>query len=309
MAGPGPTITLSSKHAPRPSYVARVWRSLPDCGVTEALGRCLRHPLVPTRPHTVVFALVLFASFVYTVTTFMIHILNTDKEPLPWRTYCQEQPPFPHEFADSLDPVNVFVGVFSLDAAYERRHLIRSTYARHSRPVDPLTGRPANNVQVKFILGRPKKQHARRIALEMEAYNDVVVLDIKENMNRGKTHAFFQWASENATVPVNYRSVTPAETVPGSAADAYGAVQADAVTMAGKPGEVVKIGVGFKKADYVVKADDDSFLVLSELERHLRVSPRRKTYWGCKRFCLDSRRRMMIDILFCRSHPPALHGR
>lgn len=83
-------------------------------------------------------------------------------------------------------------------------------------------------------------------------YNDVVVLDVEENMNQGKTHAYFKWASENATIPVYYQK------------EIDGAV-----------------GVGFKKADYVVKADDDAFLVLSELERHLRISPREKTYWGC----------------------------
>jgi hypothetical protein len=35
-----------------------------------------------------------------------------------------------------------------------------------------------------------------------------------------------------------------------------------------------QVGVGFKKADYVVKADDDAFIRLDELERHLRVTPR-----------------------------------
>ena len=86
----------------------------------------------------------------------------------------------------------------------------------------------------------------------METYGDVVVLDSKENMNKGKTHAFFNWANENATVPVYYKTKQDA------------------------------VGLGFQKVDYVVKADDDAFLVLSELERHLRVSPRTKTYWGCE---------------------------
>jgi hypothetical protein len=160
--------------------------------------------------------------------------------------------------ADSLPPVNVFVGVFSVDSSYERRHLIRQTYARHSLPIDPRTGKPANNVQLKFILGRPRSNHARRIALEMETFNDLVVLDTRENMNRGKTHAYFTWAAENATVPVYY-------TPPVS-----------------NSGQVERVGVGFRKADFVVKADDDSFLVLSELERHLRIAPKDNTYWGCQ---------------------------
>jgi hypothetical protein len=108
------------------------------------------------------------------------------------------------------------------------------------------------------VLGRPREKWSKRIALEMEMFNDIVVLDVGENMNKGKTFEFFKWANENATVPVYY-------TTGGEGDD-------------GKR----EVGVGFKKVDYVVKADDDSFIVLSELERHLRLTPRENTYWGCK---------------------------
>ncbi|KAL8293111.1 hypothetical protein RQP46_000805 [Phenoliferia psychrophenolica] len=214
----------------------------------------LRQPWVPTQPLTILFSLLLLGCFAATVTTFLVHVLSTDKQPLEWRKACQAQRPFPHALADSLAPVNVFVGVFSVDATFERRQLIRSTYVAHTKPIDPVTGLPAQNVQVKFILGRPEKRYARRVAYEMELYNDIVVLDIKENMNRGKTHAFFTWARENATVPVHYRR------------------RGD--------GASDEVGVGFKRADYVVKADHDSFIMLDELERNLRITPREKTYWG-----------------------------
>ena len=39
---------------------------------------------------------------------------------------------------------------------------------------------------------------------------------------------------------------------------------------------------GERHPDYIVKADEDSFIVLGELERRLRVAPRRLTYWGCE---------------------------
>ena len=249
--------------------------------VMKAWQRFLRHPLVPTTPLTLLFSLAAFALFAFSVTTFMYHILNTDKAPRPWRAYCQEQRPFPHELADSLAPVDVFVGVFSVDAAYERRHLIRSTYLRHSRPIDPYTGRPGQKVQVKFILGRPRKHHARRIALEMETYDDIVVLDVKENMNKGKTHAFFRWANENATVPIYYKP--PAGKRIGKLGPSGS-------------GQATTLNLGFKKADYVVKADDDSFLVLSELERHLRVAPRKGTYWGCKLPDFSSRTEQSLTL-------------
>jgi hypothetical protein len=35
------------------------------------------------------------------------------------------------------------------------------------------------------------------------------------------------------------------------------------------------------RPDYVMKADDDSFIMLGELERRLRVIPRTLAYWGC----------------------------
>ncbi|GAA6029216.1 hypothetical protein JCM8097_003573 [Rhodosporidiobolus ruineniae] len=218
----------------------------------------LRQPWFPTQPSTILFSLLLFGCFAATLTTFLVNVLSSDREPPPWRQYCQEQRPFPHTLADSLKPVNVFVGVFSVDAAVDRRNAIRLSYAKHTKPIDPRTGRPATNVQLKFILGRPRARWASRIALEMEMHNDVVVLDVDENMNKGKTFEYFSWASENATVPVYY-------SLPGEEGVVAG---------------VRQVGVGFKKADYVVKADDDSFIVLSELERHLRVTPRKNTYWG-----------------------------
>lgn len=235
----------------------------------KSFRRFLRLPFVPTQPLTILFTLVLVTSFVLSTTTFVIHALNNDKAPLPWRSYCQEQLPFPHDYADSLDPVNVFVGVFSFDAAYERRHIIRSTYMRQSSP--------GPNVQVKFILGRPRSNHARRIALEMETYNDIVVLDSKENMNKGKTYQFFQWAAENATVPVYWQ-------------------------------DGQQFGVGFQQADYVAKADDDAFIVLSELERHLRVAPREMTYWGCKS-PVASLLRFVLILISRRPHSQLVHGR
>lgn len=215
----------------------------------------LRQPWVPTQPLTILFAFLLFGCFAATLTTFLVHVLSSDKQPLFWRQHCQEQRPFPHALADSLKPVSVFVGVFSVDAQIERRNAIRLTWAKQTKPIDPRTGRPTQDIQVKFVLGRPRKAWAQRVALEMETYNDIVVLDINENMNHGKTFEYFKWAADNATVPVYYSPV-------GAGSN--------------------EVAVGFKKADYVVKADEDSFIMLNELERHLRITPRERTYWGCE---------------------------
>ncbi len=199
------------------------------------------------------------------------HALDPDKEPKPWRLDCAKQPAFPHELADSLAPVDVFVGVFSRDASAERRSLIRHTYAAHTLPLSPHDGTPMANVQVKFILGRPRGKYARSVRLEQEMYNDIVILDTDENMNKGKTLEYFRWAAANATVPVVVADPLDSESEENDA-DATPRVDPDSVAR----------NVRWKMADYVVKADDDAFIVLSELERHLRLQPRNKLYWGCE---------------------------
>ncbi|CAO1616743.1 unnamed protein product [Sympodiomycopsis kandeliae] len=255
-------------------------------------------------PLTLVAALLFVAGFIASTTLLIIWILNPDKEPKPWRTFCAQSEPFPHQEADSLAPVDVFVGVMTTDARSERRSIIRATYATHTRPVDPITGLETSNVQLKFVMGRPRKAFERRVALEMEMYNDIVVLDTKENMNGGKTHEFFKWAAENATVPILVPHGSEGDSAGEDAAPSHanvGAAAADRVggrldlahatsakqfgsnkhprgTVEAANGKLYDIA--WKKADYVVKADDDAFLRLDELERHLRVSPRKMTYWG-----------------------------
>ncbi|CAO1631586.1 unnamed protein product [Jaminaea pallidilutea] len=231
------------------------------------LGRSVQTCLLAHHPAKVVLALAFVAGFIASTTLLIIYILNPDKHPKPWRSFCAEQAPFPHTLADSLAPVDVFVGVMTIDANFERREVIRQTYAR-TQPVDPITGVPMANVQLKFILGRPKPALAHRVALEIEAYNDIVVLDIKENQYRGKSYSFFQWAAENATVPI----LRPAS-IPNSVTG--GKMQGTA-----RAGNGHFYDVAWKKVDYVVKADDDTFMILHELERHLRVAPRKLTYWG-----------------------------
>lgn len=272
------------------------------------LLRSVQAYLARFHPFTLAAALLFVAGFVTSTTLLIIWILNPDKEPKPWRAFCAQSSPFPHDLADSLAPVDVFVGVMTMDSRAERRSVIRSTYGAHTRPVDPITGLETSNVQLKFVMGRPRKAFERSVALEMEMYNDIVVLDVQENMNKGKTHAFFRWAAENGTVPIliprNEAIVADAHrahssNVGGTGADRVGgglhlAHTSDAKQLAGNRVRGTVHGangalhdVAWKKADYVVKADDDAFLRLDELERHLRVSPRKMTYWGCECNALD----------------------
>lgn len=187
------------------------------------------------------------------------YVQDPDKELMPWRKMCANQPAFVNAAVADVDPVSLFVGVMSVDKDFERRSVIRDTYVRHTQPRMP-NGHALGNVQVKFVLGRPRKEYAHQVALEMEMYNDVVVLDMRETQWSRKTANFFQWAAQNATVPVLIPSSSPS-----------------AVRVGEHTYEVRE-----KLVDYVLKADDDVFIVLDELERRLRATPRQLVHWGYK---------------------------
>lgn len=230
-----------------------VWR------FKRRFARWSRHPLVPTQPVTILFSLVLFAIFAIVLTLFLIYQLNPDKEVLPWRTQCTMQPNFPPDNFYALSPVGVFLGIFSMDSSLERRMFVRTTFANHERSrVDNGTSRTV----VRFILGKPRPEWERRIQLEAETYHDMIILPISENMNSGKTHAYFTWAASQAWVPL---PVSPLSySYANQTAKAPPLAPHDPKPVPGAPNHWVR-------PDFVLKADDDSFIMLAELEARLRV--------------------------------------
>ncbi|KAF8213074.1 hypothetical protein K438DRAFT_1706645 [Mycena galopus ATCC 62051] len=236
----------------------------------------LRHPFFPRQPITIILTLILLSVFTIFVTLLLMYILNPDKDPLPWRAYCSATPPFPPTEMDTLPPAGVLVGVFSIDSGYERRSLVRTTWASHNHSRngagDGDGGLGTSRTIVRFVMGEPRKDHERRVRLEMETYNDIIILPIPENMNSGKTHTFFSWAALNAWVPPVYpqtgakphpfsysnRSFPPPPLAP------HDPIQAHQDRASGRP-------VPWVRPDYVVKVDDDSFVMLAELEARLRV--------------------------------------
>jgi len=169
----------------------------------------------------------------------------------------------------------VFVGVFSIDSAFERRMLVRTTWASHARSRGGAgagdDGVGTSRTVVRFVMGQPRKDWERRIKLEMEAYNDIVILPIPENMNGGKSYTYFSWAAINAWVPPVYEpsdippprfSYSNSTSTPPPLAP-HDPLLAWADTDSGKAKPWVR-------PDYVVKVDDDSFVMLAELEARLR---------------------------------------
>ncbi|KAH9950373.1 hypothetical protein B0H21DRAFT_868651 [Amylocystis lapponica] len=256
----------------------------------RALRLLFRQPFVPKTPVTILLALVLLTAFGVSLTFLLIYILNPDKEPLPWRGYCTiprfaADPPslflpptasFPYPLPDDFEPQGVLLGVFSVDNAVERRMLVRSTWASHNRSRNGAgagdDGVGTSRTVVRFILGQPSQEWTRRIQLEAEMFNDMVILPVRENMNSGKSHEFFAWAAADAWVPPLYfddfaypdglsyvNATTPAP--PPATHDSMFARQD---FRRGAPRDWVR-------PDFVVKTDDDSFVMLAELEARLRV--------------------------------------
>jgi hypothetical protein len=110
-----------------------------------------------------------------------------------------------------------------------------------------------------------------------------VVLPAPENMNSGKTHAFFTWASKYAWVPPVQHGMM---TATARRAFSYSNTTSDAPPLASHDPGWVWRDVRARKAperwvrpDFVIKADDDSFVMLAELEARLRVELYAGTGW------------------------------
>jgi hypothetical protein len=111
------------------------------------------------------------------------------------------------------------------------------------------------------------------------AYNDIVIMPMYENMNAGKTHAYFAWASSNALVPapVTVFSSSPSSPSNNLFTFSYSNATFPAPLLADH--DPAQIGQErnfghlrpWVRPDFVVKADDDAFVMLAELESRLRV--------------------------------------
>lgn len=74
----------------------------------------------------------------------------------------------------------MFVGVFSVDSAFERRMLVRTTWASHPRSREGADssdgGAGTSRTIVRFILGQPRKEWERRVLLEMQGMSNQIPL-------------------------------------------------------------------------------------------------------------------------------------
>ncbi|KAJ4958191.1 hypothetical protein NE237_025302 [Protea cynaroides] len=130
--------------------------------------------------------------------------------------------------------IRVLLGILTLPDQYQRRHFLRLIYGTQSLD-------QGIKVDVKFVFCNLTKEDQKvLVALEIMRYNDIIILNCKENMNKGKTYTYF------SSLPEIFNGT-------GGPNPPY---------------------------HYVMKADDDTYVRLNSLVESLRPLPRDDLYYG-----------------------------
>ncbi|XP_059636909.1 uncharacterized protein LOC132279009 [Cornus florida] len=136
----------------------------------------------------------------------------------------------------SPDEIRILLGILTLPDQYSRRHFLRLIYGTQS-PVGA-------KVDVRFVFCNLTKEDQKvLVALEIMRYNDIIILNCKENMNKGKTYTYF------SSLPEIFN-----DTDDGSGP--------------------------YPPYHYVMKGDDDAYFRLDKLVESLRPLPREDLYFG-----------------------------
>ncbi|KNA03410.1 hypothetical protein SOVF_208850 [Spinacia oleracea] len=131
------------------------------------------------------------------------------------------------------DEIRILVGVLTLPDQYQKRHFLRMIYGTQS----PEGAR----VDLKFVFCNLTKEDQKvLVALEIMRYDDIIILNCQENMNKGKTYTYF---SSLPHIFSNNEGPYP-------------------------------------PYHYVLKTDDDTYFRLDNLVKSLRPLPREDLYYG-----------------------------
>ena len=137
------------------------------------------------------------------------------------------------------DDLRILISVLTLPDQYQRRHFLRLVYGTQ-------TIIEGAKVDVKFVFCNLTKQDQKvLVALEIMQYNDIMILNCTENMNKGKTSTFF------SSLPEIFNKETTTSGI-----------------------------VPYPPYHYVMKADDDTYVRVNSLVRSLRPLPREDLYYG-----------------------------
>ncbi|KAL2480936.1 Galactosyltransferase family protein [Abeliophyllum distichum] len=133
----------------------------------------------------------------------------------------------------SSNDIRILIGILTLPDHYHKRHFLRLIYGTQS----PVGGR----VDVKFVFcNLTKEDQTVLVALEIMRYDDIIIMNCQENMNKGKTYTYFSSLPEMLN------------TTDGP----------------------------YPPYHYVMKGDDDAYFRLQSLVDSLRPLPREDLYYG-----------------------------
>ncbi|XP_009631231.1 beta-1,3-galactosyltransferase pvg3-like [Nicotiana tomentosiformis] len=132
--------------------------------------------------------------------------------------------------------IRILIGILTLPDQYQKRHFLRLIYG--TQP--PIMGA---KVDIKFVFCNLTKEDQKvLVALEIMRYDDIIILNCQENMNKGKTYTYFSSLPELFSVSDDQPYYPPYH--------------------------------------YVMKADDDTYIRLESFVESLRPLPREDLYYG-----------------------------
>ncbi|CAN8301535.1 unnamed protein product [Cochlearia groenlandica] len=135
---------------------------------------------------------------------------------------------------DVVDEMRILVGILTLPDQYPRRHFLRMIYGTQTVP-------DGVKIDVKFVFCNLTKDDQKvLVALEIMRFDDIIILNCNENMNKGKTYTYF------SSLPEIFNET-------GSQNPPY---------------------------HYIMKTDDDTYLRLENLAASLKPLPREDLYYG-----------------------------
>ncbi|KAM7252566.1 hypothetical protein ACFE04_008075 [Oxalis oulophora] len=134
---------------------------------------------------------------------------------------------------ETNDDMRILIGIPTLPDHYQKRHFLRMIYGIQS----PIGAK----VDVKFVFCNLTKEDQKvLVALEIMRYDDIIILNCQENMNKGKTYTYF------SSLPEMFNNSTD-DSPP---------------------------------YHYVIKTDDDTYFRLQNLVDSLRDLSREDLYYG-----------------------------
>ncbi|CAN1229199.1 Hydroxyproline O-galactosyltransferase GALT3 [Linum grandiflorum] len=104
------------------------------------------------------------------------------------------------------DEIRILIGILTLPDQYSKRHFLRMVYGTQQSP-------PGTKIDVKFVFCNLTKEDQKvLVALEIMRYDDIIILNCKENMNNGKTYTYFSSLPDIFSNPYHYVMKTDDDT-------------------------------------------------------------------------------------------------